>query len=112
MELAKRDIKIQKLKEELEERRSYLMSKAKEVQDVSKENVFLVDVARDYMNVLGPMKREKEKQLQALRDLSSYISKVTNDINESEQLLQQSKQQQMELRNEIELIQSQLREMA
>ena len=111
MELAKRDAKIELLKQELEERRSFLMNKAKEVHDVSKENVFLVDVAQDYMSILGPMKREKEAQLKALKELSSYISKVTSDINESEQILQQSKHQQTELRREIETIQAQLREM-
>tara|TARA_A200000113_G_C8846645_1_gene348840 strand:+ start:1072 stop:1410 length:339 start_codon:yes stop_codon:yes gene_type:complete len=111
MELAKRDAKIEILKNELEERRSYLINKAKEVHDVSKENVFLVDVARDYMSILGPMKKEKEAQLKALKELSAYISKVTGDINESERLLQESKQQQKELRNEIESIQAQLRGM-
>ena len=111
MELAKRDVKIQLLKNELEERRKYLMDKAKEVQDVSKENVFLVDIARDYMSILGPMRREKEEQLKALKELSSYISKVTSDIKESEHLLDKSRQQQDVLRREIESIQGQLREM-
>lgn len=111
MELAKRDSKIAQLKQELENRRRYLLDKAKEVQEVSRENVFLVDVAKDYMSVLGPMRREKEAQIKALEELSSYISQVTSDINESEHLLDQSRQQQTELRREIESIQGQLREM-
>ena len=111
MELAKRDSKIAQLKQELENRRRYLLDKAKEVQEVSRENVFLVDVAKDYMSVLGPMRREKEAQIKALEELSSYISQVTSDINKSEQLLDQSRQQQTELRREIESIQGQLREM-
>uniref|UniRef100_A0A6C0LHB2 Uncharacterized protein n=1 Tax=viral metagenome TaxID=1070528 RepID=A0A6C0LHB2_9ZZZZ len=111
MEIAKRDAKIELLKHELEQRRKYLMDKAKEVQDVSKENVFLVDIARDYMSVLGPMKREKEAQIKALKELSSYISKVTGDIDDSEKLLEQSKQQQSVLLREIESIQGELREM-
>ena len=111
MELAKRDSKIAQLKQELENKRRYLLDKAKEVQGVSRENVFLVDVAKDYMSVLGPMRREKEAQIKALEELSSYISQVTSDINESEHLLDQSRQQQTELRREIESIQGQLREM-
>lgn len=111
MELAKRDSKIAQLKQELENKRRYLLDKAKEVQGVSRENVFLVDVAKDYMSVLGPMRREKESQIKALEELSSYISQVTSDINESEYLLDQSRQQQTELRREIESIQGQLREM-
>lgn len=111
MELAKRDYKIAQLKQELENRRTYLLDKAKEVQEVSKENVFLVDVAKDYMSVLRPMRREKEAQIKALEELSSYISKVTSDINESEHLLHQSRQQQTELRREIDSIQGQLKEM-
>lgn len=111
MELAKRDSKIAQLKQELENKRRYLLDKAKEVQGVSRENVFLVDVAKDYMSVLGHMRREKEAQIKALEELSSYISQVTSDINESEYLLYQSRQQQTELRREIESIQGQLREM-
>lgn len=111
MELAKRDAKIEILKEELEKRRAYLVEKAKEVHDVSRENVFLVDIARDYMSVLEPMRREKAAQIKALRELSEYISSVTGDIEESERLLSQSRQQQVELRREIESIQEQLRKM-
>lgn len=111
MELAKRDSTIALLKKELEDRRKYLLEKAKEVQEVSKENVFLVDVARDYISILGPMRKEKETQLKALEELSSYISQVTSDINESEDLLDKSRHQQDVLRREIESIQGQLREM-
>jgi methyl-accepting chemotaxis protein len=111
MELAKRDSSIAQMKQELENRRKYLVNKAKEVHEVSRENLFLVDVAKDYMSVLGPMRREKEAQIKALEELSSYISQVTSDINESEHLLDQSRQQQTELRREIESIQGQLREM-
>jgi chromosome segregation ATPase len=111
MELAKRDSNIAQLKQELEYRRRYLLDKAKEVHEVSRENLFLVDVAKDYMSVLGPMRREKEAQIKALEELTSYISQVTSDINESEHLLDQSRQQQTELRREIESIQGQLREM-
>ena len=111
MELAKRDSTIALLKKELEDRRRYLLEKAKEVQEVSKENVFLVDVARDYISILGPMRKEKETQLKALEELSSYISQVTSDINESEDLLDKSRHQQDVLRREIESIQGQLREM-
>ena len=111
MEIAKRDSKIALLKKELEDRRRYLVDKAKEVQEVSKENVFLVDVARDYMSILGPMRKKKEAQIKALEELSSYISQVTSDINESEHLLDKSRQQQDVLRREIESIQGQLREM-
>lgn len=110
MNLAKRDSKIALLKQELEDRRRYLFDKAREVQEVSKENVFLVDVARDYMGILGPMRKEKESELKALEELSSYISQVTSDINESEYLLDKSRQQQDILRREIESIQGQLRE--
>jgi chromosome segregation ATPase len=111
MELAKRDSSIAQMKQELENRRKYLVNKAKEVHEVSRENLFLVDVAKDYMSVLGPMRREKEAQIKALEELSSYISQVTSDINESEHLLDQSRQQQTGLRREIESIQGQLREM-
>ena len=111
MELAKRDSSIAQMKQELENRRKYLVNKAKEVHEVSRENLFLVDVAKDYMSVLGPMRREKEAQIKALEELTSYISQVTSDINESEHLLDQSRQQQTELRREIESIQGQLREM-
>lgn len=111
MDLAKRDSKIALLKLELEDRRKYILDKAKEVQEVSKENGVLVDVVRDYMSILGPMRKEKETQLKALQELSSYISQVTSDINESEHILDNSRQQQDVLRREIESIQGQLREM-
>tara|TARA_A100001011_G_scaffold328686_1_gene353543 strand:- start:7081 stop:7425 length:345 start_codon:yes stop_codon:yes gene_type:complete len=110
MDLAKRDQKIELLRNLLDDRKQFLKERNTQLQDSSKDNEFLVEVAEDYARFYLTIKQQKQAQIAALMELSKYISKVTSDINESDQLLQQSRAQQKEIQEKIVALRKELEE--
>ena len=108
MDLAKRDQKIELLRNLLDDRKHFLKERNQQLQDSSKDNEFLVEVAEDYARFYSTIKQQKQEQIAALMELSRYISKVTSDINESDQLLQQSRVQQKEIQEKIVALRKEL----
>ena len=108
MDLAKRDQKIELLRDLLDDRKRFLKERNQQLQESSKDNEFLVEVAEDYARFYSTIKQQKQEQIAALMELSRYISKVTSDINESDQLLQQSRVQQKEIQEKIVALRKEL----
>ena len=102
MDLAKRDEKIEILRDLLEDRRSFLNERNKQLQESTRDNEFLVDVANDYARFYATIKKkQKQSQIAALMELSRYISESANQLQDSEHLLEQSKIQQKEIQDKI-----------
>lgn len=101
MDLAKRDEKIEILRDLLEDRRCFLNERNKQLQESTRDNEFLVDVANDYARFYATIKKQKQSQIAALMELSRYISESANQLQESEHLLEQSKVQQKEIQDKI-----------
>jgi hypothetical protein len=108
MDLAKRDIAIQKMMTELENRRQLLKGKYKELQNASSENELLKDVLEDYLLYYNTNKNEKIKQYEALNRTLEHIEIIAMDSNTNEELLRHSKIDQKELMNEMKKIKKEI----
>ena len=108
MELAKRDMKLDILKQVLEERNRFLMDKNKAIQQSSKENTYLVEVADDYARYYKSIKKEKREQQRALVLLSNYISETSKTIDQTNDSLEQSKIQQQKILAHIERLRKEI----
>ena len=108
MELAKRDMKLDILKQVLEERNRFLMDKNKAIQQSSKENTYLVEVADDYARYYKSIKKEKIEQQRALELLSNYISETSKTIDQTNDSLEQSKIQQQKIVAHIERLRKEI----
>ena len=108
MELAKRDMKLDILKQVLEERNRFLMDKNKAIQQSSKENTYLVEVADDYARYYKSIKKEKSEQQRALELLSNYINKTSKTIDQTNASLEQGKIQQQKILAHIERLRKEI----
>lgn len=94
MELAKRDMTIQLLKDEIRCRKQILLKKVKELYSVENENEFLGEVVSDYARYKNYIIKQKQQQYEALQILLNYINTITKDINTAEHVLRESNYQQ------------------
>lgn len=94
MELAKRDLTIQMLKDEIACRKKILLKKVKELYSVENENEFLGEVISDYSRYKEYIIKEKQQQYEALQIILNYINTLTRDINTAEHALRESNYQQ------------------
>lgn len=101
MELVIRDKNINILRHVLEERKAFLMDKHREIKQVSNENKLLIDVAQDYSKYHYIIKKQKMEQCAALELISKYISVISNTVDQTEDVIAQSKLQQQEIQSQI-----------
>ena len=110
MDLAKRDIRIDILKQVLAERNKFLLDKNKEIQHSSKDNTFLVEVAEDYSKYYKTIKKQKLEQQNAFEILSKYISDTSKTIGQTEETLRQGESQQRQIMSQIERLRKEIDE--
>ena len=110
MDLAKRDQKIKLLRDLLDDRKHFLKERNQQLQEASKDNEFLVEVAEDYARFYSTIKQQKQAQIAALMELSRYISESANQLQDADQLLKDSKVQQKEIQEKIVALRKELEE--
>ena len=110
MDLAKRDIRIDILKQVLAERNKFLMDKNKEIQRASKDNTFLVEVAEDYSKYYKTIKKQKLEQQTAFEILSKYISDTATTIDQTKEALRHSETHQQQIMSQIERLRKEIDE--
>lgn len=102
MDLAVRDRNIDILRQVLEERKQFLIDKHSEIKQVSKENKLLIDVAEDYSKYHYIIKKQKMEQCAALELISRYISDTAGTLEQTEEVLAESKLQQQQIQTQIQ----------
>ena len=102
------DEKLLKIDELIEVKRQMLQDKQKTIGKIAKQNNFLEGVKNDYSNYNSIIMKQKHEQIQALELIHKYI----NDLNSTEQISNQSieeaKNDQFKIMNEIQSIRQNL----
>jgi hypothetical protein len=111
MELAKRDLNIRALQQELDYRRNMLLDKRNNLRQIQGENKYLIDIANDYERYYNAIKDERKKQHEAFELLSKYISNISSDTTITQHLVEQSRTQQKEITKEIDRLRVELDKM-
>lgn len=101
MDLAKRDMTIQLLKDEIACKKKFLADKVNHLYGVHTDNEFLEEIVYDYSNYKNYILKEKQEQYDALYLISNYINNLKNSINITEDVLRESNYQQKTLMGEI-----------
>jgi hypothetical protein len=111
--LSERDIKIQKLKNVIENRNKLLREIYTSIRNSTEENRYLKGVVRDYTNYYANMKKQKEKQLEGLIKLEHYIDTILqkNSNNQSSSVLRQAQEDKKEIVREIKKIKREIDDM-
>lgn len=108
MDIVKRDLKINILRHKIQERKDFLNEKQNHLQQVSKENVFLMDVVNDYIKHYAVIKKQKIEQREALESLSRYMNEMNMKILHSEEILSHSKIQQQKITDQINRVREEI----
>lgn len=102
------DDKLLKIDELIEAKRQMLRDKEKTIGKIAKQNKFLEDVKNDYANYNNIIMKQKQEQIQALELIHKYI----NDLKSTEQIttqnIEDSKNDQLKIMNEIQSIRQNL----
>ena len=102
------DDKLLKIDELIEAKRQMLRDKEKTIGKIAKQNKFLEDVKNDYSNYNNIIMKQKHEQIQALELIHKYINDLKSTEQISTQNIEDSKNDQLKIMNEIQSIKQNL----
>jgi|LauGreDrversion4_2_1035121.scaffolds.fasta_scaffold405112_2 hypothetical protein len=102
------DEKLLKIDELIEAKRQMLQDKQKTIGKIYKQNKFLEDVKNDYENYNSIIMKQKQDQIQALELIHKYINDLKSTEKISTQNIEEAKNDQYKIMNEIKTIRQNL----
>jgi hypothetical protein len=102
------DEKLLKIDELIEAKRQMLRDKEKTIGKIAKQNKFLEDVKNDYANYNNIITKQKHEQIQALELIHKYINDLKSTEQISTQNIEDAKNDQLKIMNEIQSIKQNL----
>ena len=108
--LAERDAALIKIESQIEAKRKMLMEKRKSLEKVSKENDLLKLVLKDYNKYYDALKREKEKQFNAMNLLNDYVGDIIKSGKFTDADIMRAKEDQQLILDELKHIRKDLDE--
>jgi hypothetical protein len=102
------DEKLLKIDELIEAKRQMLQDKQKTIGKIAKQNKFLEDVKNDYSNYNNIITKQKHDQIQALELIHKYINDLKSTEQISTQNIEDAKNDQSKIMNEIQSIKQNL----
>jgi len=102
------DDKLLKIDELIEAKRQMLQDKQKTIGKIAKQNKFLEDVKNDYANYNNIIMKQKQEQIQALELIHKYINDLKSTEQISTQNIEDAKNDQLKIMNEIQSIKQNL----
>ena len=110
MPLEKNDDKFMHIQEVIDAKRNLLLQKQKKIKFISKQNHFLEEVKQDYYKYYGYIVEQKQNQIKALQLLEKYISDLTTTESLTKHNINDAKEEQRKILNELKSIQDNLDE--
>ena len=98
------DSKIERLKKMINNRKKILRENLNDICKSTNENAFLVDVAHDYMSYYKKINDDKEKQLEYLNNLSTYLKELLRDKDLTKENRKNIKEDHKKIMSEIQKI--------
>jgi hypothetical protein len=111
MDLAIRDIRLNKYKQQIDINKRILMEKYLELQKNAKENEYLNGVVDDYKKYFNFMIEEKNQQYDALNMISQYLDNINSEIKSTDEVLDEQQQEQKKIMREMSKIKENLDEL-
>ena len=102
--LEKQDEQFIQIQELIEAKRNFLLEKQKKLKVLSKQNIFLEEVQRDYNKYYNYIAKQKEDQITALELLKKYIQDLTQSGNLTKNNIIDAQEEQIKILSEIKNI--------
>lgn len=109
--LRERDNQFIQIQELIESKRNLLYEKQKKLKKLSNQNQFLELIKDDYSKYHNFIKQQKNEQIIALELLNTYIDDLTQTGKLTKNNIEDAKQEQKNILNEVKYIKTSLDEM-
>lgn len=96
------------LQDLIDAKREMLINKQKKMRFISKQNKFLDAVKNDYDKFYGYIAQQKKDQIRALQILDEYIKDLTLSGKLTKHNIEDAKEEQIKILNEVNLIKESL----
>lgn len=112
MDISIRDKVLDNLQVELGHRKKLLKNKFTNINELSKENVFLSNVKDDYKKHYGYIKKIKEEQYRSMGVLADYLDNLLEQTDDANDSLRNAKKQQKSVISEMNKIKNEIDEIS
>lgn len=102
------DIVENKLMLEINKRKEILKDEYKILQERKRENNFLEQVYNDYKNYYSLIIQEKQKQYEALKNISNYLDSLIEESKVAKDTLEELKNDKYKILGKIEQVRSEI----
>jgi hypothetical protein len=102
--LRQKDEQFMNIQNLIDAKRKMLLDKQHKIQNISKQNEFLIDVKEDYNKHYIYIKQQKQDQVRALELLDQYIRDLTTSGSLSVNNIEDAKHEQRKIMREINSI--------
>ncbi len=109
--LANKDLALAKIKQQIQDKKKYLMQKRKSLDKKKKVNNFLEGVKNDYQSYYDFIVKEKQQQYEAMNIIKEYLDNLMKAEDMTDKEVKKAKYDQKEILSEIEKIKEELDEL-
>jgi hypothetical protein len=106
MDLAKRDLYLSQIKEQIKRQDQYLLKKRKELEQKYKLNEYLEDIKNDYVSYSEEIRQERQKQLEALKAIKHHLDNLIKMEQVAGDQLRTAKHELAEVLKEIKKLEN------
>lgn len=110
-EIAERDKKILQLRDLLQKNKEELKVNQAKIESETKNNSYLKDVLKNYHSYKSYIINMKNKQKQAMENISTHLEKISKENNLGAENLERVKLEQNQILDELDKIQKDLQEL-
>ena len=106
--LYEREMYITKIENEIAKRKSFLLEKRKNLNNIIKDNEFLKDVKNDYDKYYNSILSDRHNQYLALQKINEHIQNIITEGKLTDEDIIQAKKEQTNILNELNVIKNNL----
>jgi hypothetical protein len=101
LDLATRDLYLQKIQDQIIVKKQMLLAKQKILTRISKQNHFLIDVQNDYLSYYNFIIKQKEEQIRSMNIIQQYLNDIIVSGKFTKEDIIEAKKEQKNILSEI-----------
>lgn len=101
MEIAKREIMLNKMKEKVNKNQQYLEERFKKLENDKNKDSYSIELHNNYKKHFDNIKTIKENQTKAFENIQKHLDKISKELTNNSTLLEEAKYDKNKILDEI-----------
>lgn len=110
-DIAQKEALIQKMDDQIHEKKQFLLARRNALMNQKKNNAFLQHVKQDYEEYYNKLKEDKEKQVRHMQSLTDYVNRIIKEGGLTDGDMARAEWEQRQIMMEISKIKQQINEL-